>query len=160
VKLYTGEIASDIAYYLSESEQIPSAVALGVFVDTDLSVSAAGGFLIQSLPPADEALIDELTMRLEHMPPVTRQLRDGNSPEDLLASLFMGIPYRTIEKRQLSFRCSCSRARVEHALVTLGPHQIDEIIKEEEIIDISCHFCRKNYVFRKEQLMRLLHEMH
>jgi molecular chaperone Hsp33 len=94
------------------------------------------------------------------MPPVTRQLRDGNSPEDLLASLFMGIPYRTIEKRQLSFRCSCSRARVEHALVTLGPHQIDEIIKEEEIIDISCQFCRKNYVFRKEQLMRLLHEMH
>jgi len=160
VKLYTGEIASDIAYYLSESEQIPSAVALGVFVDPDLSVSAAGGFLIQSLPPADDALIDKLTTRLQHMLPVTRQLRDGKTPEGLLASLFIDIPYHTIETRQLSFRCTCSRARVEHALVTLGPRQIEEIIKDEEIIDISCQFCRRNYVFKKDQLMRLLYEMH
>ena len=77
VKLYTGEIASDIAFYLTESEQIPSAVGLGVFVETDGSVTASGGFLVQSLPPADEALIDSLAGRIENMPPITRQLKDG-----------------------------------------------------------------------------------
>lgn len=160
VKLYTGEIASDIAYYLSESEQVPSAVALGVFVEPDLDVSAAGGFLIQSLPPADEALIEELATRIEGMPPVTRQLKDGKTPEDLLAGLFSGVPYRVIETRRLSFRCSCSRARVEHALITLGPVQMEEVIREQEIFDISCQFCRRKYVFSKEHLKRLLHEMH
>jgi molecular chaperone Hsp33 len=160
VKLYTGEIASDIAYYLSESEQIPSAVALGVYVEPDSIVSAAGGLLVQSLPPADDVLIDELTTRLEHMPPVTRQLREGKTPEDLLASLFTDIPCRTIEKKMLSFRCSCSRARVEQAIVTLGPAEIEEIIKEKDVIDVSCQFCRRSYMFKREELERLLHEIH
>jgi molecular chaperone Hsp33 len=160
VKLYTGEIASDIAYYLTESEQIPSAVGLGVFVETDGSVTASGGFLVQSLPPADEALIDSLAGRIENMPPITRQLKEGKTPEDLLAAVFDGVPYRTIEARQLSFRCSCSSARIEQALITLGRSQIEEIIKGQEVFDISCHFCNRSYVFRKGHLLRLLNEMH
>ncbi|MGO9147796.1 MAG: Hsp33 family molecular chaperone HslO [Desulfomonilia bacterium] len=160
VKLYTGEIASDIAFYLTESEQIPSAVGLGVFVETDGSVTASGGFLVQSLPPADEALIDSLAGRIENMPPITRQLKDGKTPEDLLAAVFDGVPYRTIETRQLSFRCSCSSARIEQALITLGRSQIEEIIRDQEVFDISCHFCNRSYVFRKDHLLRLLNEMH
>jgi molecular chaperone Hsp33 len=160
VKLYTGEIASDIAFYLTESEQIPSAVGLGVFVETDGSVTASGGFLVQSLPPADEALIDSLAGRIENMPPITRQLKEGKTPEDLLAAVFDGVPYRTIETRQLSFRCSCSSARIEQALITLGRSQIEEIIRDQEVFDISCHFCNRSYVFRKDHLLRLLNEMH
>ncbi len=160
VKLYTGEIASDIAFYLTESEQIPSAVGLGVFVETDGSVTASGGFLVQSLPPADEALIDSLAGRIENMPPITRQLKDGKTPEDLLAAVFDGVPYRTIETRQLSFRCSCSSARIEQALITLGRSQIEEIIRDQEVFDISCHFCNRSYLFRKDHLLRLLNEMH
>jgi len=159
VKLYTGEIASDIAFYLAESEQIPSAVGLGVYVETDGSVSVSGGFLVQSLPPADEALIDALAERIQDMPPVTRQLMDGMTPEDILAGIFAGIPYRTIETRRLSFRCSCSVARIEQALITLGRSQVEEVIRDQEVFDISCHFCNRNYVFRREHLLRLIREM-
>jgi molecular chaperone Hsp33 len=160
VKLYTGEIASDIAYYLTESEQVPSAVGLGVYVEADGSVTASGGFLVQSLPPADEVLIEALAQRLEGMPPVTRQFRDGMTPDDLLASMFEGIPYRTIETRPLSFRCSCSTGRVEQALITLGRSQMEEVIRGQEIFDISCHFCGRSYVFTKDHLVRLMNEMH
>ncbi len=160
VKLYTGEIASDIAFYLTESEQIPSAVGLGVYVEPDGIVSASGGFLIQSLPPADDALIDALAGRLESMPPVTSQLREGKTPEDLLEAVFEGIPHRIIETRPISFRCTCSRGRVEQALITLGESQMKEVIKGQEVFDISCQFCGRSYTFTKEHLGRLLHEMH
>jgi len=160
VKLYTGEIASDIAFYLAESEQIPSAVALGVYVEPDTIVSAAGGLLIQSLPPSDSMLVDELTSRLEKMPPITDQLRHGSLPEDILAVLFSGIAFRTIEKKDLSFRCSCSRTRVEQALVAIGSEEIESIIREKEEIEVGCHFCRQKYIFRRYELERLMHEMH
>lgn len=159
VKLYTGEIASDIAFYLTESEQIPSAVGLGVYVETDGSVSASGGFLVQSLPPADETLIETLAERIQGLPPVTRQLIDGMTPEGILAGIFEGIPYRTIETRRLSFRCSCSVSRIEQALITLGRSQLEEVVRDQEVFDISCHFCNRNYVFRKEHLLRLIREM-
>lgn len=160
VRLYTGEIASDIAYYLTESEQIPSAVGLGVYVEADGSVSASGGFLFQSLPPADEALIDALADRIQALPPVTRQLRDGMTPEDILEGVFADIPYRTIETRRLSFRCSCSVARIEQAVITLGRSQVEEIIRDQEVFDITCHFCNRTYVFRRDHLSRLISEMH
>ena len=123
-------------------------------------MSASGGFLIQSLPPADDALIDALAQRIENMPPVTRQLRDGKAPEDLLAAVFDGIPHRIIETRPLSFKCTCSRGRVEQALITLGESQMKEVIEDQEVFDISCHFCGRSYAFTKEHLERLLHEMH
>jgi molecular chaperone Hsp33 len=160
VKLYTGEIASDIAFYLTESEQIPSAVGLGVYVEPDGMVSASGGFLIQSLPPADDALIEALAGRIENMPLVTSQLRDGKTPEDLLAAVFEGIPHRIIETRPISFKCTCSRGRVEQALITLGESQMKEVIRGQEVFDISCQFCGRSYAFTKEHLGRLLHEMH
>ena len=160
VKLYTGEIASDLAFYLTESEQIPSAVGLGVFVEPEGHVSAAGGFLLQSLPPSDEELIDTLAVRIENMQPITQQLREGKLPEDLLADIFGDVSFIMLEKRPLSFACTCSRERIEQALITLGPEEIRSIIKDDDIVDITCQFCRKQYVFARKELEQILHEIH
>lgn len=159
VKLYSGEIAEDLAFYLAESEQVPSAVGLGVFVEPDWNVSAAGGFLIQSLPPANEEIIDDMVRRIEKMPPVTELLRNGKTPEDLMQQIFGKIPYQILAKKPVSFRCSCSRERIEQALISLGTEEIDSIIAEKRDIDVSCHFCCKKYVFGKVELERLLKEI-
>lgn len=160
VELANGEIATDIAHYLSESEQIPSAVGLGVYVEADGHVGAAGGFLVQSLPPRDERLIEIIAGRIEEMDPVTAQLRSGKSPEEIIQGIFREIPYRIIETRRVAFVCSCSKSRVEQALVTLGREQIEKIAQEDELFDVSCHFCNTTYVFTKEHLLRLAREMH
>ena len=160
VKLYTGEIASDIAYYLTESEQVPSAVGLGVYVAPDSRVTAAGGFLIQAMPPSDESTIDALIEHIEHMPSITDQLRQGRTPEGLLAAIMNGIDYTPLETQPLAYRCSCSRGRIEQALITLGQEEVLSIIRQDQIIDVKCEFCRKTYVFERRALERLLGEMH
>ncbi len=156
VILYTSEIAEDLAYYLTESEQIPSAVGLGTYVAPDGSVSAAGGFLIQSLPPGDEELVDRLMARIGEMPPVTELLRQGMTPEGMLAYLFDGIPYDTLEKRALAFVCSCSRERIEQVLVSLGKADLAALIDEQGGAEVTCELCRKRYHFEKGELERLL----
>lgn len=160
VQLYTGEIASDIAYYLTKSEQIPSAVGLGVYVEPDLTVTAAGGFLIQSLPPSDESMIDILIEHIREMPSITDQLKSGKTPEALLETIFAGIPFEILENLSLTYRCSCSRRRIEQALITLGKKEIASILAKDEIIDVTCEFCRKGYVFSRKELKRLMDEMH
>ncbi len=160
VKLYTGEIASDIAYYLTESEQIPSAVGLGVYVGQDSRVMAAGGFLIQAMPPSDESTIDVLIDHIQAMPSITDQLRQGQTPEGLLAAIMNGIEYTLLETQPLAYRCSCSRSRIEQALITLGQQEVLSIIRQDQIIDVKCEFCRKTYVFERRALERLLGEMH
>jgi len=160
VRLYTGEIASDLAFYLTESEQIPSAVGLGVFVEPDWEVSAAGGFLLQSLPPSDEELIETLALRIENMQPVTSQLREGKMPEDILRGIFADTPFTLLEKRPLSFGCTCSRERIEQALITLGNEEIEGMIKQDDIVDITCQFCRQQYVFARDELEQILKEIH
>jgi molecular chaperone Hsp33 len=160
VQLYTGGIASDIAYYLTESEQIPSAVGLGVYVEPDHTVTAAGGFLIQSMPPSDESMIDILIEHIRDMPSITDQLRSGKTPEALLETIFAGIPFEILENLSLTYCCSCSRGRIEQALITLGKKEIASIIAKDEIIDVTCEFCRKGYVFTRKELKRLMDEMH
>lgn len=160
VRLYSGEIASDIAYYYTESEQVPSAVGLGVFVEPQGDVSAAGGFLIQSLPAAEEKSIDTIIERIAGMVSVTLQIREGKSPEDMLKTIFGTIPHYVIEKRELAFVCSCSRERIEQAIITLGPEEIRKIIADKDAVDIDCQFCGKSYVFTEKELERLLEEMH
>jgi molecular chaperone Hsp33 len=160
VRLYSGEIASDIAYYYTESEQIPSAVGLGVFVEQEGNVSAAGGFLIQSMPAADEKRIDTIIERIAGMESVTSQIREGRLPEDILKTIFDAVPYYAIEKRGLAFACSCSRERIEQAIITLGPEEIRNIIAGQDTVDIDCQFCGKSFVFTKRELERLLEEMH
>jgi molecular chaperone Hsp33 len=160
VKLFSGEIAEDLAFYLAESEQIPSAVGLGVFVEPDRTVSAAGGFLIQSLPPANEEAIDKLVGRIPQLPPITDLLRRGKTPEDMLELIFRGIPFAILEKYALAFRCSCSRGRVEEALISLGRNELSSLAAQEEETFVTCEFCREQYAFNREDLSRLVREIH
>jgi molecular chaperone Hsp33 len=159
VQLYTSEIAEDITYYLTESEQIPSAVGLGVFVEPDNRVSAAGGFLIQTLPPADNELIDRLMAHIERLPPITQLLSQGKTPEQLLEILFTGIPYKTLEKRALAFRCTCTREKVERTLISLGAAELSDIIERDGGAEVTCEFCREAYSFSRDELEGLLGEI-
>ena len=155
VILYTSEIAEDLAYYLTESEQIPSAVGLGTYVTPDGSVTAAGGFLIQALPPGDEELVERLMARIGEMSSVTELLRRGTTPEGILEYLFEGIPYETLEKRALAFVCSCSRERIERVLVSLGRDELATIIAEQGEANVTCELCRESYHFDRAELERI-----
>jgi len=159
VKLRTGEIAEDIAYYFAESEQIPSAVGLGVYVESDGRVSAAGGFLVQSLPPSEEAMIDRLIGNIGRLRPVTDVLREGKTPEDLLGMIFEGIPFKTLEKKGLSFRCTCSRDRIGEVLVSLGRAELRRLAEERGGAEVTCEFCRTAYRFSRGELEQLIREI-
>ncbi len=159
VKLLTGEIAEDIAYYYAESEQIPSAVGLGVFVKPDGEVLAAGGFLLQSLPPAEDRTVDQLVENIRKIPTVTDLLRQGKSPEDILALIFSGLPHHFLGRRDLYLRCPCSRGRVERVLIVLGNEELEKIIAEQGETDVTCEFCRTKYHFTRQELQNLQQEM-
>ena len=151
-----GDFDEDLAHYLTASGQIPSAVGLGVRVAPDGGVSTAGGFLLQTLSPADDALIDTLTERIATMPPITELLRRGQTPEALLAILFTGIPFDTLEKRALAFQCACSRKRMERALAGLGRPALAGIIAGPGEAAVTCEFCRRRYHFHREALAQLM----
>jgi molecular chaperone Hsp33 len=152
VQLYSSTIATDLA---TESEQIPSAVGVGVFVAPDNTVTAAGGFLIQSLPPAEESMIEQVIQQIEQMPPLTEMLLQGNTPEHILETIFAEMPYEILGIQPLSFRCSCSKKRIEQALVTLGIEELEALIAEGEA-EVVCEFCRTSYTFAQEELEDLV----
>ena len=154
VHLYSSEIAEDLAYYLAESEQIPSAVGVGIFVAPNTSVTAAGGFLIQSLPPAEESLIEQVIQRIQEMPPLTEMLLQGHTPEQILETIFAEMPYEILGTQALSFRCSCSKARIEQALISLGVKELDSLMAEGEA-EVICEFCRTLYTFTQNELENL-----
>ncbi|MBP1714383.1 MAG: hslO [Deltaproteobacteria bacterium] len=158
VNLLSGEIGEDIAFYYSESEQIPSAVGLGVFVEPDGKVSAAGGFLIQTLPPTDAKMVDRLIENIRKIPTVTEFLRDGKTPEALLADLFSGTTYHLLGETPLFFRCRCNQERVEKILVALGKVELRKMIEEQGRAEVTCEFCRTGYHFSREELENLLLE--
>ncbi|MDD5168932.1 MAG: Hsp33 family molecular chaperone HslO [Syntrophales bacterium] len=159
VRLRTGEIAEDLAYYFAESEQIPTAIGLGVYVEPPGRVAATGGFLIQTLPPPDEALVDQLVERISAMESVTQLLRRGQTPEDILGSIFASIPFRIMEKKKLSLKCTCSRERIERVIISLGKEEIAGMIAEQGAADVACEFCRTTYHFDERDLRTLLAEM-
>lgn len=159
VNLRTGEIAEDLAYYFAVSEQIPTAVALGVYVEPDNSVSAAGGFLIQSLPPSDENLTEKLIASIGQLRPLTESIRSGLLPEDILASIFSGIPFHVLENRDLRFQCKCSRHRIERVLVSLGRDELERLASDGEQVEVKCEFCGTPYRLGREELEALIREM-
>lgn len=159
VELSTGEIGEDLAYYLTESEQIPSAVGLGVFVGIDGTVSAAGGFLIQSFPPYTPGIVDRLVEKIGTIPSITEMLRSGKTPEDMLAMIFEGIPFDILQMQDLSFRCTCSKERVEQALIILGREEVSALLEKYGDTDVKCEYCHETYHLTEEDLQRLLREM-
>ncbi|MFP4584274.1 MAG: Hsp33 family molecular chaperone HslO [Desulfococcaceae bacterium] len=158
VRLNTGEIGEDLAHYFLESEQVPSAVGVGVFQDA-AGVTAAGGFLVQSLPGADLELVDRLIDHIRALPPVTEQLREGRRPEHMLAAIYGDVPFRNLEQRTLRFRCHCGRERFEQALVALGREEVAALAKRTEETILTCEFCRETYAFTPGDFENLLAEM-
>ena len=156
VPLVSGELDEDLAYYLAQSEQIPSLVGAGTVVDDSGRVTAAGGVLIQSVPPHNPETIALLSGRLAEMPPIAELFRAGQTPETFLAELFGTIQYQTLESCPVRFRCSCSRERAEQALISLGADDLGDLLASEGKAEIDCHFCREHYLFEAADLQRLI----
>lgn len=153
--LISGEIAEDITNYLLVSEQIPSSVALGVLVDPSLTVLSAGGFMIQAMPGAGDAVLERLENNLAGLPPVTTLLHNGVDPSGILKLVFEGMDLKFTDQMDVTFACRCSRERVESMLVSLGAAEIREMI-EEGHAEVQCHFCSEKYQFEQHDLETIL----
>ena len=155
VPLVSGEIGEDITYYFSKSEQTPAAVALGVLVDTDCSIKAAGGFIIQLLPEASEETIEQLEKNLAEIKSVSKLIDQGLSPEELLEKVLTGFKFRVLAEREVAYQCKCDRERTRSLLVSLGQQEIEEIVADEGQVEIRCHFCGEVYSFGEAEVEEL-----
>lgn len=158
VPLQTGEIAEDLAHYLSVSEQIPAAVSLGVYVDADNRVKASGGFMIHALPGTSEAALDYLEKRLKGIRPVSSGILEGLGPEEIMEEA-VGMPLEILERKEVLYYCPCSKQRVMDAIVALGIKDMEEFIQKKESVKIRCRFCGTDYTVTQEELTELLKEM-
>lgn len=156
IQLYTSEIGEDIAYYLLESEQTPSVVALSVQLNRDGSVEAAGGFLVQALPPVDEEAVSKLEKRVSEIPSVSTHLLDGGTVPGILSQLFGDIPHYSTANTELHFSCSCSREKMTNAVLSLGKEDIRDLLEKEGGAEVQCQFCRDTYRFESGELMEML----
>lgn len=157
VPLVSGEIAEDLTYYYSKSEQIPTCMALGVLVDTDNSVLAAGGFMIQMLPGSTDEMAEKLEKIVNELPPVTTMVHEGMSAEDLffrVSEVFdMLMDNNALEPK---YECDCSKERMERALISIGKKELQDIIDEQGEAELTCHFCDNKYTFDRAELEELL----
>lgn len=156
VKLVSGEIADDVTAYFAQSEQTPTACALGVLVDRDRSVKAAGGYLLQLLPGAPEEIIDALEQGIQRAGAVTPMLERGMTPEDILGAVCGALGVTILETIEVGYRCYCSRARVTDAIVSLGREELTQIADEGEPLRVGCQFCDAQYAFTPEDIRALL----
>jgi molecular chaperone Hsp33 len=157
VELVSGEIGKDFAHYFARSEQVPSAVGLGVFVDSGGAVEAAGGYIIQVLGGLSDDEIGDIERHVSALPHPTTMIRSGETPEDILARVFEGA-FQVLERTPVRFHCPCNRDRAERALILLGPAEIDGIIAQQAHrghSDVTCEFCGSNYRFTLDQLAAL-----
>lgn len=159
VQLYTSGIAEDLALYLVESEQIPSAVGIAEFIEQDGGITACGGFLIQAVPPVDPLVVEELMDHIEQLPPLSELLRSGKTPEEIMGMLLSGMEYEILEKRAIGFACSCSRGRIERVLISMGKKELQSMIKEQHGAEVTCEFCGEHYHFDQGDLERLIEEI-
>ncbi|MCH3922028.1 Hsp33 family molecular chaperone HslO [Limosilactobacillus sp.] len=154
VNLVSGELGDDFTYYLAQSEQIPSAVGLSVFVDTDDSIEVAGGFMIQVLPGASDEAISKLEKTLKDLPLVSEMLRDGDTPEDILKKIF-GDDLKILDQMPVRYECDCSKQRFAHALESISTKDLKKLIDEDHHAETVCRFCGKKYEFSEEELQLL-----
>ena len=159
VELISGEIAEDIAYYYASSEQVPSVVALGVLMNKDNTVKAAGGFIVQLMPGADEEVIEKIEEKIGSIAPVTTLISEGKSPEDILKLILGDLDLEINKKIEAGFRCNCSRERIEKALISIGRKELETMAKEGQPIEVGCHFCNKKYNFNVNDIEQILEEV-
>ncbi len=155
----TGEIAEDFAAYFAFSEQQPSGVALGVLVDTDYTIKAAGGYIIQVLPNIDEETLTKLEKKLASLEPITSIIEKKNTPEEILEYILGDLEPTILESYDVDFICDCNEERLEKVLISIGEKELREIIEEDKQAELVCHFCNKKYHFDEEQLRKLLSEI-
>lgn len=156
VMLQTCEIAEDLTYYFATSEQVPSAVGLGVLMNKNNTVRQAGGFIVQLMPFAEEEVISRLEQNVQKINSVTSLLEEGHTPESLLEKVLEGFDMQINEKTDTRFHCNCTRERVEKALISIGRKELNEMIQEGKPIEMNCHFCNTNYNFTVEELKEIL----
>lgn len=156
VALTTSEVAEDLTYYFASSEQVPSAVALGVLMDRENTVRQAGGFIIQLMPFADEKTVTLLEEKISKITSVTNMLEKGMTPEDILTDVLGDFNIQFTDTIQTGFNCNCSRERVEKVLLSLGRKELKEMIDDGEDIELNCHFCNKKYNFTIEDIKKMI----
>jgi molecular chaperone Hsp33 len=154
--LISGEIGDDVTAYFAQSEQTPTACALGVLIDRDQSVKVAGGYLIQLLPGAPDDVIDALERGIKRAGAVTAMLEQGMTPEDILGQVIGDLGVVFLETTEVSYKCYCSRNRVEAALISLGKAELTEIMEDRKTFPVECQFCDTVYEFTPEQVREML----
>ncbi|ALA40090.1 MULTISPECIES: Hsp33 family molecular chaperone HslO [Paenibacillus] len=152
--IISGELGEDFTYYFAKSEQTPSAVGLGVLVDTDNTVIVAGGFIIQLLPGLNDDEITAIENAVSSIPPVTALLDQGLELDEMLRWMLPDV--RILDELDIHFQCECSRERVEKTLISLGESELEQLIEEEGQAEVVCHFCNEAYQFNKDELQNLL----
>lgn len=157
VPIVSGELGEDFTYYFAKSEQTPSAVALGVLVDTDYSVRAAGGFIVQLLPGVNDEEVAAIEQKLAALPPVTAMLDEGMDLESILRSVIDSV--EVLERSEVHFQCTCSYERTEQTLISLGREEIEQLLREEGRAEIVCHFCNEKYEYGEERLRGLVEKL-
>lgn len=159
VHLVESNIDDDLVYFLEQSDQVPSALEIGVTLNEDGSVAHAGGILIQPLPPYDPVVIERLKERLQELPPIEAMLADGKKPEQILDEVFAGIAHTLLSKYPVRFECNCTREQTKALLVALGREELEEIIEQEGQAVVNCQFCHEEYIFEREELQDIIRAM-
>jgi len=159
VPIVSGEIAEDFTYYFATSEQVPSSVGLGVLVNTDDSILAAGGFIIQLLPGVDDETITQIENQLSKIEPVSKMIQKGFTPEEILKAVLGEDNVQMLDTMPVKFECSCSKERFGAAIISLGEKEIRDMIEEDGKAEAHCHFCQEKYQYSKEELEGFITEI-
>ncbi len=159
VPLVSGEIAEDITSYYALSEQIPTVCALGVLVNPDLTVKAAGGYIIQLLPAASDSTIDKLEKSISELRSVTAMLDSGMTPEEIIRLALKDFEVEVLYSQDVEYKCNCSKERVTSALISLGRAELEEMAADERGTEVSCHFCDKVYRYSKNDLEKIIQKI-
>lgn len=158
VPLVTGEIAEDFTYYYAKSQQIPTAISLGVLVDRDYSVKQAGGLFVQLMPGCDDETAALIEKNVTNLPSVTTMLEEGMTPDLIVTSVFAGLFFKYLEDDEYNYQCDCSREKIEKALISLGEKELLDMINEDHGAEVTCRFCPKIYKFTEFNLIDLLNK--
>ncbi|MDF1509542.1 Hsp33 family molecular chaperone HslO [Robertmurraya sp. DFI.2.37] len=158
VPLVSGELGEDFTYYFVKSEQVPSSVGVGVLVNPDNTILAAGGFVIQLMPGTDEETITKIEERLKGISPISKLIEQGLSPEEILEEVLGKENVRFLETQPVSFQCTCSKERFADAIISLGQDEITDMIETDGKAEAQCHFCNEKYQYSREELEQLLTE--
>ncbi len=158
VPLVTGEIAEDFTYYYAKSQQIPTAISLGVLVDTDYTVKQAGGLFIQLMPGCDDETAAIIEKNVTELPSVTTMLEEGMSEDLIVTSVFAGLFFKYLDEDEYNYECDCSRGKIEKALISLGEKELTAMIEEDHKAEVTCRFCPEVYKFTEFELIELLNK--